>query len=227
MGSILGAKVLKLWQIILLAVVFEATGAVVLGGLVSARMAGGLAENLYTDPTEYQIREHALAMVCVLIGSGAWLMVATLFSLPVSTTHSVVGSVIAVNVWRAWSLDVIRWSSIGFVALSWVLSPMLGCAIALATWYPLKRLVVHADERHAVGRMLLTLPFMVALTAFIMALFLLYKGVGSVAKDFPLWASLLISVAIAGMAGALTYFIAVPRLRRMAALRILHHETPS
>ena len=39
-----------------------------------------------------------LAVVCALCGSSLWLMLATRYGVPVSTTHSIIGAVLGVGV---------------------------------------------------------------------------------------------------------------------------------
>lgn len=90
-GTSVGAKVLTLRQAFVLACVFETLGAVLLGSKVSDTIRKGII-----DITPYQ-NESSLLMVgnvAALSGSCVWLIAATLLRLPVSATHSIVGSTV-------------------------------------------------------------------------------------------------------------------------------------
>ena len=56
--------------------------------------------------------------------TGVWLILATYFELPVSTTHSCVGGVIGIAVMaKGWG--AVHWSGVFNIVASWVVSPIL------------------------------------------------------------------------------------------------------
>ena len=65
----------------------------------------------------------ATAVLAALLASAVWLNVATAVGAPVSTTHSIVGAIVgfaAVGI----GLDAVKWSKVGTIAMSWVISPV-------------------------------------------------------------------------------------------------------
>ena len=65
-----------------------------------------------------------VGMLSVIFCTGVWLILATYFELPVSTTHSCVGGVIGIAVMaKGWG--AVHWSGVFNIVASWVVSPIL------------------------------------------------------------------------------------------------------
>lgn len=80
-----GSGALSLRSAILIAAVMEFFGAFLLGGNVATTITKNITNaELYSDKPEVLM----LGMMCVVLGVAMWLILATIYSLPVSTTHS-------------------------------------------------------------------------------------------------------------------------------------------
>ncbi|MFM2064248.1 MAG: hypothetical protein RLZZ507_3919 [Cyanobacteriota bacterium] len=132
MGTSVGSKAVTLTQAIIIAGVLEFTGAVLFGHGVTETLGTKIANPDLFITTPQTL---ALGMVTVLISAGVWLQIATSMGLPVSSSHAVVGA-IAGFTWIALGREAINWSSIGFITIGWILTPVISAIIA-ALFYSL------------------------------------------------------------------------------------------
>ena len=182
-GTTYGSKVLTVFQIIILASIFEFTGAMVLGSPVTNTLAGSISNVAYFKSQPYVLM---YGMLCALAGSSTWLYTATYLGLPVSTTHSIVGGIMGFSLVYKGVDGVVWLKSIpdfpyvsGFVpiVISWVSSPVI-CAIISGGIYSTIRYTI-IKTPNAVQRSVYFLPAVVFFTFFIEFLFILSKGAGS------------------------------------------------
>ena len=182
-GTTYGSKVLTVTQIIVLASIFEFSGALLLGSPVTNTLAGSISNVAYFKAQPYVLM---YGMLCALAGSTTWLYTATYLGLPVSTTHSIVGGIMGFSlVYKG--VDGVVWiKSIpdfpyvaGFVPIiiSWVSSPIITGVIS-GGFYSFIRYFIFNSE-HSVQRSIYFLPPIVFLTFFIESFFVLSKGAGS------------------------------------------------
>jgi len=89
------SRSLTMKQAILAASIFEFLGAVLVGARVSGTIKNGIISNsIFQDNAGVQM----LAFTCALMVSASWLMLATYWSLPVSTTYSIVSALAGAGV---------------------------------------------------------------------------------------------------------------------------------
>ncbi|MCC5600021.1 inorganic phosphate transporter [Nostoc favosum] len=134
MGTSVGSKAVTLKQAIIIAGILEFTGAVLFGHEVTETLATKIANPALFVATP-QI--FVTGMVTVLISCGVWLQIATSRGLPVSSSHAVVGAIAGFS-WVALGVGAIDWSSIGFITIGWVLTPLISGAIAALFYSQIK-----------------------------------------------------------------------------------------
>ena len=66
----------------------------------------------------------ALGMISALFASGAWLIIASVFGWPVSTTHTIIGSLIGFALVTT-DASSVHWSVIAGIFGSWIITPFL------------------------------------------------------------------------------------------------------
>lgn len=125
MSTAVGAKAITPKQAVLIAGVLEFTGAYFFGKSVTETIRKGiLYPDKITDPTVL-----IYGSIAALLAATIWLVVATKFGLPVSTTHSIIGGIAGYGIAYA-GLGIVNWDKMAQVVLSWILSPVIGALMA-------------------------------------------------------------------------------------------------
>eukprot|EP00798_Chlamydomonas_sp_ICE-L_P027487 gene27487-4794_t len=178
-----GSKTLKLWQAVIIAGIFEFAGAVGLGSETAKTVASDISNTAYYEDVPEM---YMYGMLCSLTVAGTWLFIATFMKLPVSTTHSIIGSIMGFSlVYGSW--NGVLWNeeqgnfpfSKGFlpVVLSWFFSPIIGGILA-AIFFSLSKFIILRHDDSAKWA-IWSLPALLFITFFINLMFVLAKG----AKD--------------------------------------------
>jgi PiT family inorganic phosphate transporter len=166
------ARTLTMAQAGIISVITEFVGAVALGARVTSTIKNGIMsiERFTGNPGALM-----LAMACAEVGNATWLMVATRFGLPVSTTHTAVGSLVGVGLA---SQSSIKWSwqsgSVSQIAASWLISPLIACGFSAIIFGTVKYSVLErADPLKWALRLI---PVYLAFTGAILALFIVVEA---------------------------------------------------
>jgi len=202
MGPAVGANALSMGGAIAIAAIFESAGALVAGGDVVSTISKGII-----DPTSVaETRAFVWAMMAALLSAALWINLATWVGAPVSTTHSVVGGVMGAGIAAA-GLGAVNWPTMGAIAASWVISPVLGGVIAAAFLALIKSRILYQEDKIAAARR--WVPILVAIMAGAFAAYLALKGLKKI-LPITMQGALLIGFAL----GVLTYLVTRPLIAR-------------
>ena len=143
-GTSVGAGTLTMKQALLVAAVFEVSGALLAGGEVTDTVKSGIVD---LSAASLPPMEFAYIMMAALLGAAVWLLIATRMGWPVSTTHSIIGGIIGASlavgfVTGTGGFAMVQWSEVGMIAISWVLSPALGGLVAFLIYGAIKKYVL-------------------------------------------------------------------------------------
>lgn len=142
-GPAVGSKALTMGGAIVIAAIFEAGGALIAGGDVVKTIKKGIIDiSAFSNNTDSFI----WAMMAALLAAALWLNVATVSKAPVSTTHSIVGGVMGAGIAAA-GFSIVSWGTMGKIAASWVISPVLGGVIAAAFLFAIKKTIVYKEDK--------------------------------------------------------------------------------
>ncbi len=204
-GPAVGSGALSLGAAVVIAAIFEAGGAIIAGGDVVSTIKGGII-----DPSNLEeSRAFVWLMTAALLAGALWLNLATWMGAPVSTTHSIVGGVLGAGI-AAGGWGIADWAVMGKIAASWVISPVLGGALAALFLFAIKKTVLYRKEVIPAARTFV--PWLVAIMAWAFGTYLMIKGVKKIVKVDFLEATL-----IGLAAAAVVFFIMRTLVGRMAS----------
>jgi len=204
-GPAVGSKALTMSGAIIIAIIFEAAGALIAGGDVVSTIKKGII-----DPSLIQDADTFIwLMLAALLAGALWLNIATAVGAPVSTTHSIVGGVLGAGI-AAGGFAIANWAKLGLIAASWVISPVLGGIIAAFFLYLIKRLITYKDDMNLAAKK--AVPYLVAFMAWMFSTYLILKGLKKLYK-LDLMSALGLGLCIA----ILVFLISRPLVKNLAS----------
>jgi PiT family inorganic phosphate transporter len=168
MASAVGAKAITIRQALFIAGILNVVGAVFIGSHVTDTIRKGIVStDVLTDP-----HLALIGALSALLAAALWVSFATWRSLPVSTTHSIVGAMIGFGI-MAGGFSVINWGKLGAVVLSWVISPVFSMVIGFCIFKTIVKFIL--SRSNPFDQALRLSPWFIGLTVFVMVLSFLFK----------------------------------------------------
>ena len=194
MATSVGSKALTIKQAIIVAAIFEFTGAVLAGGEVTSTIRKGIVDTSMLMGLEDAEKLLIYGMLAALLAAGTWLLIASRNGWPVSTTHSIVGAIVgfaAVGI----GVDAVQWGKVGTIVMSWVASPLTAGFIAYLIYMSVQRLILHQED--PLARAKRYVPVYIFFAAFTITLVTILKGLKHVNINLNLQDSYALAIAIA------------------------------
>ncbi len=216
-GPAVGSGALTIGGAIVIASIFEAGGALIAGGDVVGTIKKGIIspDAFGNDPMLF-----VYGMSAALLAAALWLNLATWLKAPVSTTHSIVGGVLGGGI-AAGGFAIVSWGTMGKIAASWVISPVLGGVIAAIFLYVIKSQIIYKEDTLSAAKKIV--PILVSVMA---AAFITYLTVKGLKKVWPVIVetlsflpqtkkpSFLVALSFGAIGAVITYIIVKPRIAK-------------
>lgn len=201
MGTSVGSGALTLKRAVLIAAVFEFSGAFFVGANVSETMQRGLIDTdmFLTEPITL-----ILGMSAALFGAGIWLQIASYFGWPVSTTHAVVGAILGFGI-VVGGVDGVQWGETLSIALSWVVSPLVSAIVSYLIFTLLQKNILYTMNPIAAAKK--WLPWLIFIVFSTFTLCLVFNGLENLDLALSFSQTLGLALASGGVASAVTYFL--------------------
>lgn len=158
-GTSVGAGTLNIKQALLVAAIFEVSGAMIAGGAVTDTIRKGIIDlSTLQSGSAFDVMDFVFIMMSALLAAALWLLLATGRGWPVSTTHSIIGGIVGASIALGatllgtdGALALVQWDQIGLIVLSWILSPLLGGAMSYMLFSHIKRHVLTYNEQAVIA----------------------------------------------------------------------------
>ena len=201
MGTSVGAKAITIKQAILIAIVFEFAGAYLAGGDVTSTIRSGIIDIEkagFSDSPELLV----YGMLSSLLAAGIWLLIASNYGWPVSTTHSIIGAIVGFAVVGI-SPDAVVWSQVGSIVASWVVSPMCSGILAFYIFRSVQKLILDTEDPFMNAKKYV--PLYIFLVGFVIGMVTLVKGLRHVGLEitFPQSAAYAVGIGVVVMVGGM------------------------
>ncbi len=142
LGVAVGSKVLTLRRALVLICIFGFAGAMLQGSYVVKT----IGKDIIPIAEQSKQMQYYIAM-CASFAAFAWVLLATYWKMPISTSHSIVGAVAGAGLAIHAPVD---WTKLRDVFICWITTPIGSAVVAYILYFVLKR-VFHkiVPERHA------------------------------------------------------------------------------
>ncbi|RNF20422.1 putative phosphate transporter [Trypanosoma conorhini] len=215
-AMVVGSGSLNMRQAVVYCTVFELLGAAFMGGRVSGTIRTGIV-----DPALFTMDEDMvlIGMTCASFAAALWLYLSTVFGLPVSITHTVVGSIIGFAVFSSGSFKYLQPRGVAKVLVSWLFAPLAAVAVTAGIFYVLRKYVLRVKGR-SFQNALWALPYCLGFSLLIDLMFVVIEQppilTVSLARFLPIEAQYLIFLASILLSCCLPSSLLFPRLAEEA-----------
>jgi PiT family inorganic phosphate transporter len=168
MASAVGAKAITFKQAIIIASILTFIGATFIGSHVTDTVRKGIVDPAFIQDPKVAI----IGFISVLITSGLWITFASWKSLPISTTHSIIGALIGFGLIYG-GRNAVNWTKLGGVVLSWIISPLFAGVLSFAIFKLIVKFVFKSKSRKKSATIIS--PFLIALTVSVILFSLLFR----------------------------------------------------
>ena len=186
-GTSVGSGAITMRTALLIACIFEFSGAYLAGGEVTDTIRKGII-----DSEEFIGKSDVLVfgMMSALLAAGLWLFLASTLGWPVSTTHSIIGGIVGFSI-IGLSFNAVNWQAVSSIATTWVLSPILSGVLAYFVFKSIKFLIL--DTENPFNNTLKFSPIYLFFVGFIISMLTFLKGLKHVGIDLSFDEAILFS----------------------------------
>lgn len=218
-ASSVSSKSITLKQAVIIASIFEFSGAYFLGAAVTGTIRSKIIDlNLYVDDPPLLM----FGMFSALFSANVMLYLATAFGYPVSTTHDIVGSIMGFSI-AARGFDSVEWPVATKIFLSWIISPVFAGSVAASIFAAVKYGVLRSQNTFQ--RAYWTFPIVLTGGIAINVFYVLFKAADNFKtfqEGLELYVILPVAFAAGGFVGLIWLFVVGPiAVRRVEAKRAI------
>ncbi len=197
MSSAVGAKAITHRQAVIIASILAVSGAILAGEHVTETVQVGIFD---TGEVENSTRL-ALGALSAVTAAGIWITIATWKSMPISTSHSIVGGMFGFGL-LAGGIGIISWGTLGRIIVSWLTSPIFGAIAAFLVFKLIVYLIFNSGDPFNTSKK--SVPFFLGATIFIVSISIFYNTTLSYrvfGEKLSIFQAILLSLPVAAIVG--------------------------
>ncbi|AWV91342.1 inorganic phosphate transporter [Bradymonas sediminis] len=204
MGTSVGSGAITFKEAVIIAAVFEFSGAILAGSGVTDTMRKGIIDPALFNQMPQGAEIFALGMLASLMAAAIWLHFAAFVGWPVSTTHSIVGAIAGFGV-ASVGMSNVDFGTLGIIVSSWVVSPVAGGLLAFLIFTAIRKTII--DTPNPVLSVKKWGPAFAFPIFLVLALVLFTKGLKNVDLPLDTYGIAIISVLTGIIASTVLWWI--------------------
>ncbi|MFQ5708090.1 MAG: inorganic phosphate transporter [bacterium] len=201
MGTSVGSKALTLKKAVVLAAILEFSGAFFVGTHVSETVRKGIINPEVFSSTPIIF---VYGMMAALLAAAIWLQLASYFGWPVSTTHSIVGSILGFGI-VVGGMRAIYWGKVSSIVASWVVSPVLSGSISFLIFTYLRKTIFFARKPIQAAKKVT--PYLVFCVFMVLTLVMMFKGLKNLHLNLSFPHALGIGILVGLLAAGISHLL--------------------
>lgn len=218
MGTSVGSKAITFKEAVVIAAIFEFSGAILAGGGVADTMRKGIVDpalfaELALFPAGNGAEFFIWGMMASLIAAAVWLHIAAYLGWPVSTTHSIVGAISGFGM-VAVGVGNVEWFGLMKIAASWLTSPFIGGVLAFLVFTIIRKFIIDAKDPNKGIR--IWSPILAFPVFTVLSLMIFVKGFKNIQDKIEGWGiGMVETIGISAVVGVIASLILVFFLRNI------------
>lgn len=209
---VVGSGALDMRRAIIYCTVFELLGAAFMGGHVSETIRTDIIDPvLLTERRDVVL----IGMTCACFAAALWLYLSAVFGLPVSITHTVVGSFVGFAIFSTGSFQFVQFLGVVKILISWLFSPTAACVLTAGIFYLLRKYILEVKDR-SFQRTVKSVPYCLGFSLLINLMFIVIEQTPlfsvTIAKFIPIRAQYFIILTTIFFVCCFFSFLKLPRL---------------
>jgi len=195
LSTTMGSKAVKLKHVIIIAIIFEFAGAFLASGSVTNTIRHGIIDlDVLNDSPQIMI----YGMLSVLAAGTCWITLASYLGLPVSITHTIIGSIVGFGV-VVLGVHAVYWPKVILIGASWITAPILAGTAAYLFFQSMQLMIFLRSRPFYYAKRIA--PLYLFLIGFVLSEITVLKGL----EHFNIFISRADSIFISLMLGILCF----------------------
>ena len=170
------SKALTLTWAIIIAAIFEASGAILAWwDVVDTIKSGIINQDLIVDNTK-----SIAIMLATLLWAAIWINVATYVKAPVSATHAIIWALLGAWIMSQW-LGIVYWDKVWMIAIAWILAILMWGFFAIIFLKSIQKNIFEQKDKWEAAKH--WVPIYVGIMSVIFSIYLLLKWLKPLIKS--------------------------------------------